>query len=232
MAWIPCQCCGQSLPDTWNWYVCDKCGAALSKKTVREAVTCPVTVYANNDIVMATSVNMSLCYAVACNGDVTISDPYSSNTYDDRNLYQLPNAIASYNGNITYATMYGKIAALFYAPSGNSTPEKTVGNVKLDGFYQEVWGSIIGDTVTVDTFYINLHRFNNWRTMDLQIAESGNVYLISKEEYDKYVNNVDEAFMTSGNTEDETKGGASLFFDKDILNKGEVSGGGLEQTTN
>lgn len=213
-------------------YVCDKCGAALSKKTVREAVTCPVTVYANNDIVMATSVNMSLCYAVACNGDVTISDPYSSNTYDDRNLYQLPNAIASYNGNITYATMYGKIAALFYAPSGNSTPEKTVGNVKLDGFYQEVWGSIIGDTVTVDTFYINLHRFNNWRTMDLQIAESGNVYLISKEEYDKYVNNVDEAFMTSGNTEDETKGGASLFFDKDILNKGEVSGGGLEQTTN
>ena len=68
--------------------------------------------------------------------------------------------------------------------------------------------------------------------MDLQIAESGNVYLISKEEYDKYVNNVDEAFMTSGNTEDETKGGASLFFDKDILNKGEVSGGGLEQTTN
>ena len=213
-------------------YVCDKCGAALSKSTVREAVTCPVTVYANNDIVMATSVNMSLCYAVACNGDVTISDPYSSNTYDDRNLYQLPNAIASYNGNITYATMYGKIAALFYAPSGNSTPEKTVGNVKLDGFYQEVWGSIIGDTVTVDTFYINLHRFNNWRTMDLQIAESGNVYLISKEEYDKYVNNVDEAFMTSGNTEDETKGGAALFFDKDILNKGEVSGGGLEQTTN
>lgn len=213
-------------------YVCDKCGAALSKSTVREAVTCPVTVYANNDIVMATSVNMSLCYAVACNGDVTISDPYSSNTYDDRNLYQLPNAIASYNGNITYATMYGKIAALFYAPSGNSTPEKTVGNVKLDGFYQEVWGSIIGDTVTVDTFYINIHRFNNWRTMDLQIAESGNVYLISKEEYDKYVNNVDEAFMTSGNTEDETKGGASLFFDKDILNKGEVSGGGLEQTTN
>lgn len=213
-------------------YVCDKCGAALSKKTVREAVTCPVTVYANNDIVMATSVNMSLCYAVACNGDVTISDPYSSNTYDDRNLYQLPNAIASYNGNITYATMYGKIAALFYAPSGNSTPEKTVGNVKLDGFYQEVWGSIIGDTVTVDTFYINIHRFNNWRTMDLQIAESGNVYLISKEEYDKYVNNVDEAFMTSGNTEDETKGGAALFFDKDILNKGEVSGGGLEQTTN
>ena len=218
--------------DPTKSYVCDKCGAALSKSTVREAVTCPVTVYANNDLVMATSVNMSLCYAVACNGDVTISDPYSSNTYDDRNLYQLPNAIASYNGNITYATMYGKIAALFYAPSGNSTPEKTVGNVKLDGFYQEVWGSIIGDTVTVDTFYINLHRFNNWRTMDLQIAESGNVYLISKEEYDKYVNNVDEAFMTSGNTEDETKGGASLFFDKDILDKGEVSGGGLEQTTN
>ena len=84
---------------------------------------------------------MSMCYAVACNGDVTISDPYGTCNYDDRNIYQLPNAIASYNGNITYNTMYGKIAALFYAPSPNSTAEKKVGNIKLDGYYQEIWGS-------------------------------------------------------------------------------------------
>ena len=213
-------------------YKCDKCGASLSKRTVKEGVTCPVTIYANNDIVLATSTDMSMCYAVACNGDVTISDPYASNTYDDRNLYQLPNAIASYNGNITYATMYGKIAALFYAPSPNSTTDKKVGNIKLDGYYQEIWGSCIGDTVSIDTFYINFHRFNNWRTMDLKIAESGNVYMISKEEYDKQVNNVDEEFMTSGNTQDETDGGAHLFFDRDILNKGSQTGNGAEQDIN
>ena len=23
---IPCQCCGKELPDSWNWFVCDKCG--------------------------------------------------------------------------------------------------------------------------------------------------------------------------------------------------------------
>lgn len=24
--WIPCQCCGQQLPQDWRWYVCDTCG--------------------------------------------------------------------------------------------------------------------------------------------------------------------------------------------------------------
>lgn len=23
---IPCQCCGNELPTTWKWYVCDTCG--------------------------------------------------------------------------------------------------------------------------------------------------------------------------------------------------------------
>lgn len=209
-------------------YKCDKCGASLSKSTVKQNVTCPVTIYANNEIVVATSTDMSMCYAVACNGDVTISDPYGTCNYDDRNIYQLPNAIASYNGNITYNTMYGKIAALFYAPSPNSTAEKKVGNIKLDGYYQEIWGSIIGDTVSIDTFYINLHRFSNWRTMDLQIAESGNVYLISQAEYDKQVNNVDESYLHTGNTRDESEGGASLFFDKDVLSNGSTTGQGTD----
>ena len=209
--------------DPSKTYKCDKCGATLSHSTVKNNVTCPATVYANNEIYISTSTDMKMCYLVACNGDVTISDPfYNSSSHDENNVYQLPNAIASYNGNITYNAIYGKMSALFYAP---------LGKVTLDGFYQEVWGSIIGDTVDIKTFYINLHRFANWRTMDLQIAESGNVYLISQEEYEKHKNNVDESYLHTGNTEDESKGGASIFFDSEILNGGSKSGTGLELDT-
>ena len=209
--------------DPSKTYKCDKCGATLSHSTVKNNVTCPATVYANNEIYISTSTDMKMCYLVACNGDVTISDPfYNSSSHDENNVYQLPNAIASYNGNITYNAIYGKMSALFYAP---------LGKVTLDGFYQEVWGSIIGDTVDIKTFYINLHRFANWRTMDLQIAESGNVYLISQEEYEKHKNNVDESYLHTGNTEDETKGGASIFFDPEILAGGSKSGTGLELDT-
>lgn len=204
-------------------YKCDKCGATLSHSTVKNNVTCPATVYANNEIYISTSTDMKMCYLVACNGDVTISDPfYNSSSHDENNVYQLPNAIASYNGNITYNAIYGKMTALFYAP---------LGKVTLDGFYQEIWGSIIGDTVDIKTFYINIHRFPNWRTMDLQIAESGSVYLISQEEYEKHKNNVDESYLHTGNTEDESKGGASIFFDPEILNGGSKSGTGLELDT-
>lgn len=204
-------------------YKCDKCGATLSHSTVKNNVTCPATVYANNEIYISTSTDMKMCYLVACNGDVTISDPfYNSSSHDENNVYQLPNAIASYNGNITYNAIYGKMTALFYAP---------LGKVTLDGFYQEIWGSIIGDTVDIKTFYINIHRFPNWRTMDLQIAESGSVYLISQEEYEKHKNNVDESYLHTGNTEDESKGGASIFFDPEILAGGSKSGTGLELDT-
>ena len=200
-------------------YVCDKCGATLSKSTVKTNVTCPVTVYANNEIDIITSTDLKLCYMVACNGDVNILDVYSTSSNNDNNTKQLPNAIASYNGNISYQTMYGKISALFYAP---------LGNIKLDGYYQEVWGSLIGDTITVNTYYINLHRFTNWRTMDLEIAEVGNVYLVPKGEYEKASNNVDDRYLTTGNTDDETKGGASLFFDKSVLDNGTLSGNGVD----
>ncbi|MDD7332529.1 MAG: hypothetical protein PUG53_06755 [Eubacterium sp.] len=200
-------------------YVCDKCGATLSKSTVKTNVTCPVTVYANNEIDIITSTDLKLCYMVACNGDVNILDVYSTSSNNDNNTKQLPNAIASYNGNISYQTMYGKISALFYAP---------LGNIKLDGYYQEVWGSLIGNTITVSTYYINLHRFTNWRTMNLEIAEVGNVYLVPKGEYEKASNNVDDRYLTTGNTDDETKGGASLFFDKSVLNNGTLSGNGVD----
>lgn len=209
--------------DPSKTYKCDKCSATLSHSTVKNNVACPATVYANNEIYISTSTDMKMCYLVACNGDVTISDPfYNSSSHDENNVYQLPNAIASYNGNITYNAIYGKMSALFYAP---------LGKVTLDGFYQEIWGSIIGDTVDIKTFYTNIHRFANWRTMDLQIAESGNVYLISQEEYEKHKNNVDESYLHTGNTEDETKGGASIFFDPEILAGGSKSGTGLELDT-
>lgn len=205
--------------DPSKTYVCDKCGAVLNKSTVRTNVTCPVTIYANNEIDIITSTDLKLCYMVACNGDVNILDVYSTSSNNDNNTKQLPNAIASYNGNISYQTMYGKISALFYAP---------LGNIKLDGYYQEVWGSLIGNTITVNTYYINLHRFTNWRTMDLEIAEVGNVYLVPKKEYEDASNNIDDRYLTTGNTDDETKGGASLFFGKDILENGVLSGSGVD----
>lgn len=205
--------------DPSKTYVCDKCGAVLNKSTVRTNVTCPVTIYANNEIDIITSTDLKLCYMVACNGDVNILDVYSTSSNNDNNTKQLPNAIASYNGNISYQTMYGKISALFYAP---------LGNIKLDGYYQEVWGSLIGNTITVNTYYINLHRFTNWRTMDLEIAEVGNVYLVPKKEYEDASNNIDDRYLTTGNTDDETKGGASLFFGKDVLENGVLSGSGVD----
>ena len=207
--------------DSSKTYKCDKCGATLSKSTVKTNVTCPATVYANNEIYISTSTDMRMCYLVACNGDVTISDPfYNSSSHDENNVYPLPNAIASYNGNITYNAIYGKMRALFYAP---------LGKVTLDGFYQEIWGSIIGDTIDIKTFYINIHRFPNWRTMDLQIAESGSVYLVSQDEYEKHKNNVDESYLHTGNTEDESKGGARMFFDKELVDK--VEAANKENTT-
>lgn len=225
--------------DPSKTYKC-RCGATLSKDTVRYNVTSPVVVYANKDIELSTSTDMTLCYLVSCNGDVTISEPfYNESNNDSRNLYQLPNAIAAYNGNITYSSIYGRISALFYAPSSdvkrdeNGNPIKDengnlvkAGCIKFDGFYQEVWGSVIGNTVSIDTFYINLHRFENWRTMDLQIAEANKIYMISEEEYNKQQNNVDESYLHTGNNDDENKGGAYMFFDKDLVDKVEAANKG------
>lgn len=190
-------------------YKCDKCGALLDKKTLRKNVSCPVTIYANNNITISTSTEMRMSYLVACKGDVSISDPfYNSSENDDNNLYQLPNAIAAYRGNITYNAIYGKMSALFYAPHGAVT---------FDGFYQEIWGSVIGDTVDIKTFYINIHRFENWRNMDLQLLEAGKVYLISKEEFDNMENNVSSEYIALGNSKAENRGGAYMFFDEKIL---------------
>ena len=26
LMFIPCMCCGRQFPETWTWWVCDKCG--------------------------------------------------------------------------------------------------------------------------------------------------------------------------------------------------------------
>lgn len=205
--------------DPSKTYKCDKCGVEISHSTVKQNVTCPVTIYANHEIDIITTVDMRLTYMVACNGDVNIADAYSKSENDTSNLKQLPNAIASYNGDINYKAMYSKICALFYAP---------VGNVDLDGWYQEIWGCCIGNKVISNTFYSNFHRFSNWRTMDLQIAEAGNIYMITEEEYEDAEDNVDDEFLYTHNTEDENAGGANLFFDKEILGGGSITGGGVD----
>lgn len=207
-------------------YVCDECGAELNKKYFDEnsEILHPITVYAANDITLSTTVQMSSTYLVADMGDVKIGNVYSSNEchccdgcsksktcqctcYDcicGVDLRSLPNAIASYQGNIDYDALYSKISALFYAPSGN---------VALDGFYQEIWGSIIGNTVDTRSFYLAMHRFENWKTMNLHIAQSGDTYIISKKEFDKAKGlTVKEDDYDRNNLNGTTEGGADRFF--------------------
>lgn len=172
----------------------------------------PVVVYADNEINIMTTIDMKLTYLVANRGDVKLYDIYSRSENAERNAKSLPNAICSYSKGIDYFAMYGKIGALFYCPNGH---------LDLDAYYLELWGSGIGDTVKVNTYYFAMHRFTNWSTMDLQLASSGKVRLISQSEYDEQTDNVDDIFMfddaNSSNTSDSdfVRQGASLFFNFD-----------------
>lgn len=166
----------------------------------------PVTVYANNNINITTTTDMKLTYLIANRGDVKLYDVYSNSNNAVGNDEQLPNAICSFNGNVDYFAMYGKISALYYAP---------LGTVDLDGYYQDIWGCVIGDKVKINTYYLSMHRFTNWKTMNLQIADSGSTYLISEKEFEEVEENVDEKFLYITSQEDEEKGGAHLFFPGD-----------------
>jgi hypothetical protein len=201
----------------------------------------PVVVYADNDINISTTINMQLTYLIANYGDVNLYDVYSSSDNDSRNLKELPNAVCSYQGNIDYYAMYGKISALFYAPGSGYRVSRDcnccttcsnaykydkdtcscscsdckcgeVGVIDLDGYYEEIWGSVIGNRIKANTYYLTLHRFTNWRTMDLHIAEAGNIYLISEEEYNNAVERDDDEYDMF-ELETDSNGGADLFFD-------------------
>lgn len=167
----------------------------------------PVVIFANNSIKIATTVQMRLTYLVANLGDVEIYQIYSKSENAANNAKQLPNAVASYYGDVKYFSMYGVIGALFYAPNGN---------LNIDGYYTEIWGCGLGDTVDVNSYYFKMHRFSNWRTMNLQIAESGSVYLVSENEYNKAVDNIDDIYMYDRETaNDKMSNGAGLFFNFD-----------------
>lgn len=210
--------------DSTKTYVCDRCGSTIPTAKIKHNVTCPVTIYANRDINIYTTIDMKLSYLVASQGDVNMYDVYSNTDNIEGNIKQLPNAVGAFNGNINYFAMYGKICSMFYAPAGV---------IDLDGYYQEIWGSCIGDKVYDNTYYLNMHRFSNWRTMDLQIAESGSVYLVSEKDYDNAEENVDDDYLYTYNAKDESEGGASLFFPADFLEQsGVVSGGDNSESNN
>ncbi len=172
----------------------------------------PVVVYADNEINIMTTIDMKLTYLVANRGDVNLYDIYSRSENAEYNAKSLPNAICSYSKDINYFSMYGKLGALMYCPNGN---------LDIDGYYVEIWGSGIGNTVNTNTYYFAMHRFTNWKTMDLELASSGSVYLISQGEYNDAENNVDDIFMfdtanSSSTTDDDfVRQGASLFFNFD-----------------
>lgn len=172
----------------------------------------PVVVYADNEINIMTTAEMKLTYLVANRGDVNLYDIYSRSENAELNAKALPNAICSYSGDVNYFSMYGKLGALMYAPNGN---------LDIDGYYVEIWGSGVADTIETNTYYLSMHRFTNWRTLDLHLATSGSVYLVSETEFVDAEDNVDDIFMFDTANSDETsdedfvKQGADLFFDFD-----------------
>ena len=169
--------------------------------------TFPVLIYADNNININTTIDMRLTYLVANKGDVNLFNFYSKADNAEYNAKQLPNAIASYQGNIKYFAGYGKLGALFYAPNGK---------LDFDGWYQEIWGCGIADTIEDNAYYFNLHRFQNWRTLDLHLAQSGNIFIVSENEYNNASDKVFNYDLDDSNT-DMATGGSSVFFPRDVL---------------
>lgn len=167
----------------------------------------PVLLYADNDINIYTTIDIRLTYLIANKGDVNLFNVYSNTENAAYNAKQLPNAICSYQGDINYFAGYGKLGALFYAPNGN---------LDFDGWYQEIWGCGIANTIEDNAYYFNLHRFENWRTIDLHLAESGSIFLVSEDEYNNASDDVFNYDLDDSNT-DMASGGASVFFPRDVL---------------
>ena len=167
----------------------------------------PVLLYADNDINIYTTIDIRLTYLIANKGDVNLFNVYSNTENAAYNAKQLPNAICSYQGDINYFAGYGKLGALFYAPNGN---------LDFDGWYQEIWGCGIANTIEDNAYYFNLHRFENWKTIDLHLAENGSIFLVSEDEYNNASDDVFNYDLDDSNT-DMASGGASVFFPRDVL---------------
>ena len=167
----------------------------------------PVLLYADNNINIYTTVDIRLTYLVANKGDVNLFNVYSNTENAAYNAKQLPNAICSYQGDINYFAGYGKLGALFYAPNGK---------LDFDGWYQEIWGCGIANTIEDNAYYFNLHRFENWRTIDLHLAESGSIFLVSEDEYNRAKEDLFNYDLDDSGT-DMATGGSSVFFPRDVL---------------
>ncbi|MBQ9517648.1 MAG: hypothetical protein IJR60_06180 [Eubacterium sp.] len=152
----------------------------------------PIVIYANNEINVATTARIRSTYFIANRGDVNFTNlnfasETSETTPNDAKL--LPNAFASYKGDVNFYALRGALGALMYAPQGD---------IDLDGFAYDFYGSMVGDTIDINTFYINVHRFNNWRTMDLHIASAEQVYIVSEKKYKQFLekySSVDSSYI-------------------------------------
>lgn len=184
--------------------VCDICGQTVKKNKYKIVqVSHPAVIYAGNDLTISTTVDMLMTYLIADQGNVNLNNFYTKTAYDEHNLKELPNAISSYNGDIIYTAWVGQLSSLFYAP---------VGNVLFDGIYTDIYGSVVGNTVEMNAYYQNFHRFNNWRTMDLHIAESGNVYLIPESRFNAAPPLGQTFDLTSGTQYQNSPYGVRIFF--------------------
>ncbi len=183
---------------------CDICHQPVDKNKFKIVqVSHPAVMYAGNSLYISTTVDMLMTYLIADQGDVYLHNIYTKTAYDEKNLKELPNAIGSYNGDITYTAWVGQLSSLFYAPKGK---------VDFDGIYTDIYGSVIGNTVEMNAYYQNFHRFNNWRTMDLHIAESGNVFLIPEQEYNEAPELGTFYDLTSGTQYQNSPYGVRIFF--------------------
>ena len=183
---------------------CDICHQPVDKNKFKIVqVSHPAVMYAGNSLYISTTVDMLMTYLIADQGDVYLHNIYTKTAYDKKNLVELPNAIGSYNGDITYTAWVGQLSSLFYAPKGK---------VDFDGIYTDIYGSVIGNTVEMNAYYQNFHRFNNWRTMDLHIAESGNVFLIPEQEYNEAPELGTFYDLTSGTQYQNSPYGVRIFF--------------------
>lgn len=190
--------------------VCDACGAMLKQnpttggplvKTVQ--MSHPAVMYAGNSMHIYTMIDMLMTYLIADQGELRIDNLRTLTDYQNTNLKELPNAICSYNKNIVLNSLVGQLASLFYAPNGD---------IKFDGVYNDIYGSVIGNTVTMDAFYQNFHRFHNWRTMDLHIAESGSVYIINENTWKQAPELGGVYDLTSGSQYKDSPYGVQIFF--------------------
>ncbi|MBR7073008.1 MAG: hypothetical protein IKI33_05240, partial [Eubacterium sp.] len=187
---------------------CDVCGAEIWKEGdpnpgIPSQISHPAVMYAGNNLTIVTTVDMLMTYLIADQGEVNLTNFYTKSTHDVNNLKELPNAICSYNKNINYNAWVGQLSSLFYAP---------VGNINFDGIYTDIYGSVIGNSVQMNAYFQNFHRFENWRTMDLHVAESGNVYMITNHIWDAAPQLGGVYDLTSDSKYEDSPYGVRIFF--------------------